>query len=240
VPLLLISAVLTAAAAASCMTLAARQRNPDKPNEARPAHPFLLAAAIAGAALVQASHAAFYGFGTLHWQASGFPGPAMGGLWALGVLSEVAVFSMLGYRMTGAASAAGLLVLAAAAAVLRWTAMSRDPGLAVLLGLQLTQGMTFAVTHLGSIFLLARLAPEGMQARAQTWLAGGWAGVMALLTTLSGRLYGSWGEEIYLVMALVASAGSLLLGSVALALRRAAGGGPSGPALPEHGPPTMG
>lgn len=219
VVLLLVSASLTAVAAASCVTTA-----PNRPRDAAqsavwPAHPLLLVGTIAGAALVQASHAAFYGFGSLHWQAAGTSGPAMGGLWALGVLSEVAVFSCLGYRMSGAAGAVGLLVIAAAAAVLRWTAMSWDPGLGALIGLQLTQGLTFAATHLASIFLLARLAPGRMQARAQAWLAGGWAGVMAVLTTLSGQLYESWGEQIYLVMAGVAAVGLLLLLLVAFGLR---------------------
>lgn len=223
VVLLLISACCTAAAAARCMTAVSRQPREVAQGTAWPAPPLFLAGTIVGAALVQASHAAFYGFGTLHWQAAGISGAAMGGLWALGVLSEVAVFSFLGYRMSGAANAAGLLVVAAAVGVLRWGMMAEDPSLPVLMGLQLSQGVTFAVTHLGSIFLLARLAPAAMQARAQTWLAGGWAGVMAVLTTLSGRLYESWGEQIYLVMAAVAASGLLVLLAVACGLYRAAG-----------------
>ncbi len=219
VALLLVSTILTAVAAASCMTAAPNRPRDGLQSAVWPARPLLLVGTIAGATLVQASHAAFYGFGTLHWQAAGTSGAAMGGLWALGILSEVAVFSCLGYRMNGAASAAGLLVVAAATAILRWAAMSWDPGLAALICLQLTQGLTFAATHLASIFLVARLAPGRMQARAQAWLAGGWAGVMAVLTTLSGRLYESWGEQIYLVMAVVAAIGLLLLLLVAFGLR---------------------
>lgn len=219
VVLLLVSAILTAVAAASCMTGTVNRPRGDGQSAAWPAHPLLLVCTIAGAAFVQASHAAFYAFGTLHWQTIGTSGAAMGGLWALGVLSEVVVFSCLGYRMNGAASAAGLLVASAATAILRWGAMSRDPGLSTLMCLQVTQGLTFGATHLASIFLLTRLAPSSLQARAQGWLAGGWAGVMAVLTTLSGRLYESWGEQIYLVMAAVAAVGLLLLLPVAFALR---------------------
>lgn len=219
VVLLLVSAILTAVAAARCITGTVNRPRDDAQSAAWPAHPLLLVCTIAGAAFVQASHAAFYGFGTLHWQAIGTSGAAMGGLWALGVLSEVVVFSCLGYRMNGAASAAGLLVASAATAILRWGAMSRDPDLSTLMCLQVTQGLTFGATHLASIFLLTRLAPGSMQARAQAWLAGGWAGVMAVLTTLSGRLYESWGEQIYLVMAAVAAVGLLLLLPVAFALR---------------------
>ena len=99
--------------------------------------------------------------------------------------------------------------------------MAQEPGLATLVILQLTHGMTFGATHLASIFLLARLAPDSMQARAQAWLAGCWAGGMAVLTTLCGWLYEAWGEQIYLVMAAVAAIGLTLLLPVALGLRRA-------------------
>ncbi len=221
IPLLLISSILTAMAAASCIAPAANAPRHGEPGEATPGRSLLLACTIAGAALVQASHAAFYGFGTLRWQAAGLPGAAMGGLWSLGVLSEVVLFSFLGYRMRGAVAAAGLLVAAAATAALRWAAMAQEPGLATLVILQLTHGMTFGATHLASIFLLARLAPDSMQARAQAWLAGCWAGGMAVLTTLCGWLYEAWGEQIYLVMAAVAAIGLTLLLPVALGLRRA-------------------
>ena len=222
VPLLLISAVLTAMAAALCLAPTPQQRRLAPQDDARPARWLLLGCTIAGAALVQASHAAFYGFGTLHWQAQGLSGREMGGLWAIGILSEIAVFAGLGYRLRGAGAAAFLLVIAAATAILRWVFMMQDPGLYALAALQIGHGMTFGATHLGSIFLLARLAPSGMQAGVQTWLAGGWAGAMSLLTLLSGRLYESWGEQIYLVMAGVAAAGLLLLLPVASSLYRAA------------------
>jgi PPP family 3-phenylpropionic acid transporter len=128
--------------------------------------------------------------------------------------------------MSGAASAAWLLVAAAGTATLRWAGMSQDPGSAALIGLQLLHGVTFGATHLGSIFLLSRLAPGRMQASAQAWLAGGWAGVMALLTTLSGQLYESWGEQIYLVMTAVAAMGLVLLVLVAFGLSRMTAGEP--------------
>ncbi len=225
--LLLLSAVLTAGAAIRCGGQAGRRPKVAASSGALRRPSLLLLGTVAGAALVQASHAAFYGFGTLHWRANGMSGAAMGGLWAVGVLSEVALFALLGYRMRGPASAAGLLVVAAAVTLLRWAGMAQDPGLATLVLLQLMHGLTFGATHLGSIFLLARLAPDGMQARAQAWLAAGWAGAMAGLTTVSGRLYESWGEQIYLVMFAVAAAGLALLFCVMIGLRRVPLRGPA-------------
>ena len=82
--LLLASAIVTALAAAGCMTVASGPTDAGKHGDRWPAPPLYLAGAIAGAALVQASHAALYGFGALHWQAAGISGPMMGGLWSLG------------------------------------------------------------------------------------------------------------------------------------------------------------
>jgi PPP family 3-phenylpropionic acid transporter len=219
--MLLLSALATALAAAAVAML----REPggaSAPVEApgRVARPCLLALTIAGAALVQASHAAVYGFSTLHWQGTGMAGSTMGGLWAAGIVSEVTVFSLLGYAVRGTAGAAALLAASGAAATLRWAGMATDPGLAVILFLQLTHGLSFGATHLSSVFLLARLTPRAMQARAQAWLAASWAGLMAALTSLAGYLYGSWGEHIYGLMAAAAGAGTMLLIAVAIGLRR--------------------
>ena len=89
-----------------------------------------------------------------------------------------------------------------------------------LVVLQLTHGFTFAATHLGSIFLLSRLAPSSMQSQVQGWLAAAWAGFMAILTSLVGQYYGTWGEEVYGGMAAIAAVGLVLLFAVAFATRK--------------------
>ena len=52
---------------------------------------FLLAASF-----VQASHALYYSFGSLHWRAQGIPDGAIGALWSVGVVAEVALFAVSG------------------------------------------------------------------------------------------------------------------------------------------------
>jgi MFS family permease len=52
---------------------------------------FLLAASM-----IQASHALYYAFGTLHWRAQGFADGTIGALWALGVIAEIALFAVSG------------------------------------------------------------------------------------------------------------------------------------------------
>ncbi|WP_332697824.1 MFS transporter [Bosea sp. (in: a-proteobacteria)] len=220
IAMLLLSAVATALAAAAVALV------PVPEGSATPVapvgqlqRPHLLVLTIVGASLVQASHAAVYGFSTLHWQSIGISGGTMGSLWAAGIVSEITFFSLLGYVVRGSAGAAALLAASGAVATMRWAGMALDPEIGFLVLLQFTHGLTFGATHLSSIFLLARFAPEGMLAQAQAWLAAGWAGLMAALTTLAGYLYGSWGEHVYGLMAAASATGFLLLIPVAISFR---------------------
>ncbi|SEG30194.1 MFS transporter [Bosea lathyri] len=216
--MLLISALVTALAAIAIAGVRAPELAPSATIAVgRLDRPWLLGFTIAGAALVQASHAAVYAFSALHWQSSGMSGAAIGGLWAVGVVSEIVLFSVVGHALIGSAA---LLLGSAAIATIRWSGMALDPHLGFLVGLQLLQGVTFGMTHLGSVFLLARLAPASMLAQVQAWMAAGWAGAMAVLMSLSGYLYGSWGEQIYWLMAIAAGAGFLLLLPVAISQAR--------------------
>lgn len=198
-------------------TLAAARLDVPAPHRAVPCtdarldHAWRIGLVIAGAACVQASHAAVYTFSTLHWQAAGLSSGLSGALWALGILSEICLFALVGRSFRRRLGPAVLTLLGGTAAVLRWAGMALDPGPAVLAVLQLGHGLTFGATHLGSIVILSRLAPPGLQAQAQGWLAAAWAGLMAALTMLCGQLYAAWGEYIYLAMAAVAATGTLLL-----------------------------
>ena len=55
-------------------------------------NPVFLAVALASA-LIQSSHALYYGFSTLQWRAAGYDGALIGVLWGLGVAAEVALFA---------------------------------------------------------------------------------------------------------------------------------------------------
>lgn len=180
----------------------------------------VLAAAVAGPALIQASHAAVYGFSTLHWQSQGLSSPVVGALWATGIVGEVMVFAIAGRFAVGRRGALALLAAGGLAAIVRWLGMASDPSLPVLVALQLGHGLSFGATHLGSVFLLMRLVENRRSAQAQGWLAAAWALAMAILTQLAGQLSASWGQAIYLVMAVAATIGLTLVACVALARMR--------------------
>lgn len=183
----------------------------------RPAFLLLLAAA----ALIQASHALIYAFGTLEWRRLGIDDDAIGWLWAEGVLAEVLLFAVSNAALARL-GVTGLLLAAAAAGVLRWTAMAFEPGFGLLLLLQPLHAFTFGATHLAAMHFLAQAAPPERLAAAQALLSAFGIGfVMAAATSLSGVAYEGLGARAFLAMAAMAGLGGL----AALGLSRVWRGG---------------
>ena len=94
--------------------------------------------------------------------------------------------------------------------------MSFDPPLALLPLLQVLHALSFGATHLGSVQLLARIAPEGQFATAQADFSTALALLMAGGMAISGVLYADLGDRAYAAMALAAGLG----GAFALLARR--------------------
>jgi PPP family 3-phenylpropionic acid transporter len=173
-------------------------------------------AAIAAASLVQASHAVYYGFSTIDWQAAGYDGGVIGALWALGVIAEIALFA-LSARLPSTITPVALLLAGAVGAIVRWSAMAAAPPAMLLPALQCLHAFSFGTTHLGALALVARMAPTGAAATAQGYFAVALGVTMAGATTLAGVLYGRLGSGAYAAMAVMAAAG----GFCALAAGRA-------------------
>jgi PPP family 3-phenylpropionic acid transporter len=162
------------------------------------------------ASLDQGSHAFYYGLGGLHWRALGYSGGLIGILWPLGVLAEIALMSVSlhVFRVVGAAR---LLMLGAAACVLRWTIMAFDPPLAVVVFAQFLHGGTFAMAHLGAMYFVLKSAPPRLAATAQSLYAVSSTGIaMGLGTLASGPLYAAYGGRAYLLMAAMGLASLVL------------------------------
>ena len=86
---------------------------------------------LIAAALIQSSHAVVYSFSTIHWKSIGFSESLIGVLWAEGVLAEIILFQYSGlvlYRI----SPTMLIVIAAAAGIIRWSIMGYTDFLPVL------------------------------------------------------------------------------------------------------------
>ncbi|WPZ34820.1 MFS transporter [Thalassobaculum sp. OXR-137] len=169
---------------------------------------------IGAAGCAQASHAVFYGFGTISWRAVGFGESAIGVLWSLGVVAEIVVFA-LAARLGRFASAPALLAIAGIGALIRWplTAVTHD--LYAVGALQLLHGLTFGAAHLGAMRYLQDNAPEGLEATAQAFYYALVSGVvMGMAMPAAGFFYESYGQLAYLAMGVLGMIGlglSLLL-----------------------------
>ncbi|WP_029029693.1 MFS transporter [Salinarimonas rosea] len=195
---LVAAGVLGGLVAMSTPPLAA-EREPPPVGGRRPKLPAALFLAIAGAACVQASHAGVYAFGSIHWRALGFPGSIVGWLWAIGVVTEVALFVVAG-RLVGRGSGLPLIALGAGAAVVRFTGLALEPGPLATFALQSLHGLSFGATHLGAMAVLTALAPPGARGRAQGLFAAAQAVGMASATVLGGVVYQHAGGLVFLAM----------------------------------------
>jgi PPP family 3-phenylpropionic acid transporter len=165
-------------------------------------------AIIIPAGLIQGSHAAYYAFGSIVWQAAGYGGMTIASLWVLGVLAEIVVFA-LSPRFT--LSPALMMLGGAISAVVRWLITAQDPSLALLVAVQLLHGLTFGLTQLGTMGLLVRHAPGHVIARAQGYYTACSGLMMSSAAIVSGSLFKSYGLAVYDLMAALAFVGALVI-----------------------------
>jgi PPP family 3-phenylpropionic acid transporter len=166
------------------------------------------AAIIVAAALIQGSHAAYYGFASITWQASGLGGIAVAGLWTLGVLTEIVIFALSPrFRI----SPALLIGIGGLCAMLRWLVMAQTPSLPILALVQSMHGATYGLTLLGTMGLLVRIVPMQMMPSAQGYLAAASGIVMSGASILIGAMYARFGADIYHAMALMAAGGVMVI-----------------------------
>ena len=165
-------------------------------------------AIIVTSALVQGSHAAYYTFASIAWQQAGLGGLTIAGLWVLGVLAEIVVFAL---SPRFALPYALLVVIAALSAVARWVITAQAPPIAVLAIVQLAHGLTFGLTMVGTMGLLAQRVPGNVMARGQGYLAACTGMVTSCASIASGMVYARYGEGVYYVMAAMAAVGALTM-----------------------------
>ncbi|MGE0232772.1 MAG: MFS transporter [Flavobacteriaceae bacterium] len=165
---------------------------------------------IVAAALIHASHAVYYGFGTLGFEREGIDNTTIGLLWATGVAAEIVLFAAAGL-LFARRSARLLIAAGAAGALLRWAAMAFAPAALTLFALQTLHAFSFALTHYAIVRAIG-LRLEGEQAvRVQGLNSALAALIMGLAMAAAGPLYAAFGLKAYLGPALLALFGLLAL-----------------------------
>ena len=172
---------------------------------------------MALAALVLGSHALHDGFEVLRWQDGGIGPGTAGLLWSEGVVAEVVVFVVAGPTLLRWLGPAGAAALAASAGVVRWSVTAVTAWLPAMVLVEPLHGLTFALLHLACMQMLSVIVPPALAATAQAIYGTVAVGVMsAILTLVSGPLYGVLGPRAFWVMALLCAAAL----PIAFAMRR--------------------
>jgi len=166
------------------------------------------------AALVLGSHALHDGFEVLRWRSAGIGPGTAGLLWSEAVLAEVVVFVLCGGWLLQTLGSRGAALLAAGAGVLRWGVTALTAAVPAMVLTEPLHGLTFALLHLTCMKLIAETVPAHLAATAQAVYGTVAVGAMsALLTLVSGQLYGAYGPGAFWAMAaLCATAMPLALG----------------------------
>jgi len=164
---------------------------------------------LVSAGLIQGSHAAFYGFSAIHWQAMGLSKHSIGLLWASGVAAEVLLFAF-SRTIINRTGITGLLLIGSIAAVIRWISTAYFGTLLFLWPIQALHALTFGATHLAALHFIQAATPAGSISTAQAlYSALGLGAASAVMMTLAGNMYDHYQSSVFLVMA-----GAAFLGAV--------------------------
>ena len=158
--------------------------------------------------LIQGSHSVYYTYAGIVWRSQGLSAAAIGIIWPVGVLAEIALFAFSA-RVLRRYDAVALILIGAFACILRWTILAFDPPLVFLIPAQLLHGFTFAVPHLGAMYFILRATPPRLSATAQSlYLVLGVGLGSSLSLVPASYLYGAWGSRVYLLMSVMAAIAS--------------------------------
>lgn len=173
---------------------------------------------VIGAGIIIASHGFLYGFVSIYWKSIGVSDTLVGLLWAWAVVAEVAMF-MIFTRVFGKVRAPTLMVMAGAAAMLRWGASPLiwplGAGVAGFFVAQTLHAFSTGLILIGVQKMIAETVAEERMGAAQgiAFFANGIS--MATVTLFSGALYDRLGVGGFFVMAGVAALGLVFIGLAA-------------------------
>ncbi len=190
-------------------------RIPAAPRDRRPFREILrlpgLWTAMLAATCIQASHAVYYNFGTIHWLAAGHGSDVIGALWAEGVIVEIVLFGFAAaaVRRVGAFQ---MIVLGALAGLVRWAGTAATTDLAWLVVLQALHGISYGATHLGIIHLITERVEPSLSASAQSLYAMALGFGMSMASYGAGLLFASMGGGSFIAMSALSLAGLVFAG----------------------------
>ena len=165
---------------------------------------------MAGWAAVNASHVVLNAFQGLLWAEQGIQTEIIGLLIALGALAETVMFFRF-RRVAQRFAPLTLLLIAAGTAVLRWVAMAFEPGVALLVPLQVLHAVSYAMGFLACTNFIADSTGEDHAAQAQSFQVVMELAITIVILLVFGWLAGDLGAQAYLASAVLAAGGGLCI-----------------------------
>lgn len=159
--------------------------------------------------LLQVSHGPFFAFYSIYLQEYGYSATAIGLLWAIALIAEIAVFLLMP-RWLPRFGPRRLLTIAMTLGVVRWLLVARFPEVAATQGLaQLLHAATYGVYHASAISLIHRYFTGRLQGRGQAIYSSMTFGAgVALGSLVAGNLWETAGgsQTFYLAAGIAALA----------------------------------
>lgn len=121
---------------------------------------------LAAFALVNSSNSVIGGFAALLWHQNGIPDYFIGPLLAVAAAAE-AIAMFLWRRFGGRFTARNMILVAAIAGLVRFTAMAFNPPVEVLFLVQTLHALSFGIGYLGVVHFIANWTHESNAAEAQ-------------------------------------------------------------------------
>jgi PPP family 3-phenylpropionic acid transporter len=167
-------------------------------------------ALMAGFFLMQVAHGPYNAFYSIHLVEAGYSKKAVGWLWALGVLAEIALFVWLPWLMR-TWSLSQILLASFATAFVRFLIIAWGVhSLTLMLVAQLMHAVTFGAYHSAGVALMHRIFRGRNQARGQaiyTSLGYGLGGTVG--TLMAGFVWDHGGAHVTFTIAAVAALAAL-------------------------------
>ena len=173
---------------------------------------------VLAAALIQATHGAYYAFASNIWIAQGIEGGHIGALWATGVGAEILLL-LVSSRLLGGLTPQTLLWIGGGGAVVRWTMAGFVLPVEAVYAQQTLHALTFAVTHIATMrFLQANLPDDKLPLAYAVNGALVFGPIMAVTSIVAGFAYDGLAPggidaqtRLYWIMVPVALAGLVMV-----------------------------
>jgi len=144
---------------------------------------------VLAAALIQATHGAYYAFASNIWIAQGIGGGHIGALWATGVAVEILLL-LFSARLLKGLTPKHILLLGGLGAVLRWSTAGFMLPVEAVYAQQTLHAASFALTHIATMrFLQATLPDEKLPMSYAVNGALVFGPLMAITSFASGLAY---------------------------------------------------